>query len=218
MANDFELGRRIHAHLKDLGIETPLIGAPSNYAYEDIRESQDGIMQALGLDLSDDSLCETPDRVAKMYSKEIFTGLNYSNFPKCTTVENKMKYREMVLIDKIEVKSMCEHHFLPFIGHATVAYLPDKKVMGLSKFNRIVGFFSRRPQIQERLTEQISAALRFILETEDVAVIIKADHYCVKLRGVEDHCSDTTTSRLSGKFLEVPELRQELLTLMQIGR
>lgn len=223
MACNPELGNKVHEHLLQLGIETPMVsyipgeqrhlGCTHSPMYNQVTDNFRGIMDSLRLDLKDDSLQDTPRRIAKMYCQEIFTGLDYANFPKCTTVENKMQYQEMVCVDKIEVKSMCEHHFLPFIGYATVAYIPDQKVLGLSKFNRIVTFFARRPQIQERLTEQVSAALRLILETEDVAVVIRADHYCVKLRGVEDSCSNTITSRLSGKFRTVSELRQEFLAL-----
>jgi GTP cyclohydrolase IA len=123
-----------------------------------------------------------------------------------------MAYDEMVAV-KCTVKSVCEHHFVPFIGIAHVAYLPRNAVLGLSKFNRVVDFFSRRPQIQERLTEQISAALCYILQTDDVAVVIQAKHFCVALRGVQDHVSDTTTSKVKGRFKSVPELRAEFLAL-----
>jgi GTP cyclohydrolase I len=223
MANDFELGKQISRLLIEKGLETPFndpypFPVDDNFTRGVIETHHQSIMEALNLDLMDDSLAETPSRVSKMYAKEIFTGLNYENFPKCTTVENKMQYDEMVCVDNIEVKSMCEHHFLPFIGMATVAYIPGNKILGLSKFNRIVDFFARRPQIQERLTEQISEALRYILDTEDVAVVIRADHYCVKLRGVEDFCSNTITSKLSGRFKEKPELRQEFLALARSGK
>lgn len=222
MATDPELGEKIHKHLVVLGLETPMEknpeapllvdGVPLN-KFDSIKHCHHLTMRSLGLDLNDDSLRDTPKRIAKMYCNEIFTGLDYANFPKATTVENKMQYNEMVCVSGITVQSMCEHHFLPFVGTASVAYIPDKLVLGLSKFNRVVEFFSRRPQIQERLTEQISAALRFILQTEDVAVVINADHYCVKLRGIRDGCSNTVTSRLAGKFRTVPELRAEFLAL-----
>ncbi|NDG80080.1 MAG: GTP cyclohydrolase I FolE, partial [Synechococcaceae bacterium WB8_1B_057] len=151
------------------------------------------IMQALNLDLSDDSLAETPKRVAKMYVNEIFWGLDWEAFPKCTTVENKMKYDEMVIERNINVQSNCEHHFVVIDGVATVAYIPKDKVLGLSKINRIVEYFSKRPQIQERLTEQVFHALSYILDTANIAVVIDAQHYCVKSRGVEDVGSSTTT-------------------------
>ena len=166
-------------------------------------------MHTLGLDLSDDSLIETPKRVAKMYVNEIFWGLDFEAFPKCTTVDNKMKYDEMVVERNINVQSNCEHHFVVIDGLATVAYVPKQKVLGLSKINRVVEYFSKRPQIQERLTEQIFHALQFILETEDVAVMIDAQHFCVKSRGVEDAGSSTITSKLGGGFKSDPAARAE---------
>lgn len=216
MANDAELGKLINKVLVDTGLETPMVNNHMRWSKTVIESCHHDIMHTLGLDLEDDSLQGTPRRVSKMYCEEIFTGLDYNNFPKCTTVQNKMKYDEVVCVRNIEVRSMCEHHFLPFVGHATVAYIPAERVLGLSKFNRVVDFFARRPQIQERLTEQISAALRTIVNTEDVAVVIKADHYCVKLRGIQDFCSDTITSKLTGRFRDKPELRQEFFALADI--
>ena len=172
-------------------------------------------MELLELDLSDDSLKDTPRRVAKMFMNEIFWGLDYDNFPKITTVENKMKYDEMILEKDINVMSVCEHHFVTIHGKAHVAYIPNKKVLGLSKMNRVVEFFSRRPQIQERLTEQIYYALNYILETENVAVVIEAEHFCVKARGVEDSNSSTVTSKLGGDFKSNSSLRQEFLKLIK---
>jgi GTP cyclohydrolase I len=212
---DPELGQRVHAHLVKMGVETPTI--PNNY---DRKEKIDHIeahfahiMRILGLDLSDDSLMETPKRVAKMYVNEIFWGLDYEAFPKCTAVDNKMKYNEMVCERNINVQSNCEHHFVVIDGLATVAYVPKQKVLGLSKINRIVEYFSKRPQIQERLTEQIFHALQYILETEDVAVMIDAQHYCVKSRGVEDTGSSTVTSKLGGGFKSDPAARAEFYQL-----
>lgn len=208
---DVVLGTKVHDYLLDMGVETPMVKTETSYneRFALIKELFTGIMQTLGLDLRDDSLCETPRRIAKMYLNEIFWGLDYGNFPKITTIENKMQYENMLLERHIKVSSTCEHHFIPMMGEAFIAYLPDKKVIGLSKINRIVEFFSRRPQVQERLTEQIFHTLCYILETEDVAVLIKAEHTCVKLRGVEDVNSDTVTSRLGGKFLEGAALRNE---------
>lgn len=208
---DSRLGEEVHNYLINNGVETPMKGTIGTYdeKFSIIKESIKGIMETLGLDLSDDSLSETPKRVTKMYLNEVFWGLDYRNFPKITTIENKMQYENMLLERHIKVMSQCEHHFIPMMGEAFIAYLPDKKVIGLSKINRIVEFFSRRPQVQERLTEQIFHTLCLILETEDVAVIIKAEHTCVKLRGVEDVNSDTITSRLGGKFLEGAALRNE---------
>ena len=176
----------------------------------------DHIVSTLGLDLEDDSLIDTPKRVAKMYVNEIFWGLDYDAFPKATVVENKMQYNEMVVEKGVSVQSYCEHHFVNIDGLATVAYVPNKKVLGLSKMNRIVEYFSRRPQIQERLTEQIYHALSFILETENVAVMIDAKHFCVKSRGVEDTQCSTVTSRLGGSFKAHPEVRAEFLALLKM--
>jgi GTP cyclohydrolase I len=176
-----------------------------------IAEKFEDIMNILGLDLADDSLKETPRRVAKMYVKEIFSGLNPDFFPKITVIENKMRYDQMILMQSIECLSFCEHHFLTIDGKATVAYIPNEKVIGLSKINRIVQFFSRRPQVQERLTKQIADCLQFVLGTEHVAVHINARHYCLISRGIEDSQSSTVTTDLRGHFKSKPETRQEFL-------
>ena len=199
---DPELGRKVHDHLIEMGVETPTFrnNMDRKDKIEEIEKSFKHIMAVLGLDLNDDSLTETPKRVAKMYVNEIFWGLDYEAFPKCTTVDNKMKYNEMVVERNVSVQSNCEHHFVIIDGLATVAYVPKEKVLGLSKINRIVEYFSKRPQIQERLTEQIFHTLCYILETNDVAVMIDAQHYCVKSRGVEDTGSSTVTTRLGGGF------------------
>jgi GTP cyclohydrolase I len=208
---DPELGQQVHEHLVKMGVETPT--RPNNRDRKEkielIESYFEGIMMALGLDLSDDSLVDTPKRVAKMYVNEIFWGLDYDAFPKCTTVDNKMKYNEMVCERNVNVQSNCEHHFVIIDGLATVAYVPKDRVLGLSKINRIVEYFSKRPQIQERLTEQIFHTLQYILDTEDVAVMIDAQHYCVKSRGVEDTGSSTVTTRLGGGFKTDPAARAE---------
>jgi GTP cyclohydrolase I len=160
------------------------------------------IMNVLGLDLSDDSLKGTPKRVAKMYVKEIFGGLNPKNKPKPTLFENKYKYSQMLVERNIAVYSNCEHHFVPITGKAHVAYISSGKVIGLSKLNRIVQYYSQRPQVQERLTIQIANELKEILQTEDVAVVIDAHHMCVSSRGVKDTDSSTVTAEYSGKFLD----------------
>ena len=212
------LGQKVHEHLVSVGVETPVIdnGLSRAEKIEKIEGHFDHIVRTLGLDLQDDSLMETPKRVAKMYVNEIFWGLDYDAFPKATVVENKMNYNEMVVERNISVQSNCEHHFVVIDGLATVAYVPKEKVLGLSKINRIVEYFSKRPQIQERLTEQIYHALSFILETENVAVMIDAQHYCVKSRGVEDTGSSTITSRLGGNFKAHPEVRAEFLALLKL--
>ena len=212
---DPELGQRVHEYLVKMGVETPTI--PNKLIRTDKVHIIEGhfksIMETLGLDLSDDSLIDTPKRVAKMYVNEIFWGLDYEAFPKCTTVDNKMKYNEMVCERNVNVQSNCEHHFVVIDGLATVAYVPKDKVLGLSKINRIVEYFSKRPQIQERLTEQVFYALQYILDTEDVAVMIDAQHYCVKSRGVEDTGSSTVTSKLGGGFKSDPAARAEFYQL-----
>ena len=168
------------------------------------------VMNTLGLDLEDDSLKDTPKRIAKMYVKELFSGLKPEKFPKITTIENKMKCDEMVSVSGIRVLSVCEHHFVTIDGYATVAYIPKDKVIGLSKINRIVDYFAKRPQVQERLVKQIADCLVAVLETEDVAVHLVAKHYCVISRGVRDMESQTTTTDLRGKFRK-NEVRSEFL-------
>lgn len=216
---DPELGQRVHEYLVKVGVETPTLESTYDRKtkIEMIESHFVGIMRILGLDLSDDSLAETPKRVAKMYVNEIFWGLDWEAFPKCTTVDNKMHYNEMVVERNINVQSNCEHHFVVIDGLATVAYVPKQKVLGLSKINRIVEYFAKRPQIQERLTEQIFHTLCYILETDDVAVMIDAQHYCVKSRGVEDTGSSTVTSRLGGGFKTDPAARAEFYNLARQG-
>lgn len=158
------------------------------------------IMHVLGLDLSDDSLKGTPQRVAKMYVQEIFSGLNPENKPKVTLFENKYQYNEMLVEKDIQFYSNCEHHFVPIIGKAHVAYISNGQVVGLSKINRIVQYYAKRPQVQERMTIQIANELKEALQTEDVAVVINANHLCVSSRGVQDVSSSTITSEFSGKF------------------
>ena len=159
------------------------------------------IMLALGLDLEDDSLKETPLRVAKMFVNEVFMGLNPLNEPSVTLFENKFKYNEIVLERDIPLYSYCEHHFVPIIGKVHIAYISKGKVIGLSKLNRITHYFSKRPQVQERLTIQIAEHLKEVMNIEDVAVIIKAEHLCVASRGVHDTGCLTVTSSLHGEFL-----------------
>lgn len=199
--------------LIERGLETPMVA--SHLSAEEKRQRIQAnfteIMKVLGLDLTDDSLVDTPKRVAKMFVNEIFGGLDYRNFPKITAVENKMACDEMIRVGGISVSSTCEHHFVTIDGTATVAYIPKDKVIGLSKINRIVSFFAQRPQIQERLTEQVLLALQTLLETDDVAVSITAVHFCVKARGVMDSNSQTTTTALGGVFKHSPETRREFL-------
>lgn len=222
---DSELGALVAKRLIELGVETPMSDTwvetrlcnakdperPS-YAAAEIVLAQETVMNCLGLNMEDDSLQGTPQRVAKMYCHEIFTGLDYTNFPKCTTVENKMRHDELVIVKNADVLSVCEHHFVPFVGSCSVGYIPNTKVLGLSKVARVVDFFSRRPQIQERLTAQIWAALCLILDTEDVAVTLTAEHMCMRLRGVCQKGTETITAKVSGRFMSKSELRQEFLS------
>ena len=212
---DPHLGQKVHEYLVSVGVETPVTknGLSSKEKIDKIEGNFNQILDTLGLDRADDSLLDTPKRIAKMYVNEIFWGLDYEAFPKATVVENKMKYNEMVIVKNISVQSNCEHHFVVIDGLACVAYVPKEKVLGLSKINRIVEYFAKRPQIQERLTEQVYHALSFILETDDVAVMIDAQHYCVKSRGVEDTGSSTITSRLGGVFKSDHKARSEFIAL-----
>jgi GTP cyclohydrolase I len=174
---------------------------PDEQKIKKIAEHFSQIMDVLGLDLKDDSLSGTPQRVAKMYVNEIFSGLNPANKPAITTFENKYQYKRLVIERNIPLQSTCEHHFQPIFGVAHVAYIPNGRVIGLSKLNRIVDFFARRPQVQERLVMQIAEELKKVLHTEDVAVYIDARHMCVQARGVQHHGASTITAEYSGKFL-----------------
>ncbi len=165
-----------------------------------IEEKFRDIMDILGLDLTDDSLNGTPHRVSKMFVQEIFSGLNPENKPKISVFENKFKYGEMLVEKNINLNSTCEHHFLPIVGKAHVAYVSSGQVVGLSKINRVVDYFARRPQVQERLTVQIANELKRILKTEDVAVVIDAKHLCVSSRGIKDEGSSTITAEYGGVF------------------
>lgn len=195
------------------GLETPLIenNLSAEEKYLRIKTLMTDIVSTLGLDLSDDSLAETPHRIAKMYVNEVFSGLDYTNFPKISVIENKMQVDEMVKVSDINLTSTCEHHFITIDGSATVAYIPDNKIIGLSKINRIVRFFAQRPQVQERLTQQILVALQTLLETDNVAVSIHAIHFCVKSRGVMDVNSETSTTALGGIFKTNVHTRAEFL-------
>jgi len=196
------------------GLETPTIdnGLSRDEKYNLIKGSMTEVVATLGLDLNDDSLAETPHRIAKMYVDEVFGGLDYGNFPKITAITNKMRVEEMIKVDNISVMSTCEHHFVTIDGAARVGYIPRDKIIGLSKINRIVRFFAQRPQVQERLTQQILVALQTLLGTEDVAVTIDATHYCVKSRGVMDTNSSTQTTALGGRFKDDHTTRSEFLS------
>lgn len=188
--------------LLEKGLETPMIenSLSRDEKYQRIKTAMTDVVQTLGLDLTDDSLEETPHRIAKMYVDEIFNGLDYNQFPKISIIENKMQLDEMIKVEQINLQSTCEHHFVTIDGFAKIAYLPKDKIIGLSKINRLVQFFGKRPQVQERLTQQILLALQTLLGTEDIAVSINATHFCVKARGIQDASSKTSTTALGGAF------------------
>jgi len=175
------------------------------------------IMEILGLDLTDPSLMGTPRRIAKMYVNEIFSGLDMDNYPRIMCVPNEFDSDEMVVVRGITVHSVCEHHFVPFIGVCHIGYIPKKTVLGLSKFNRIVKYFSRRPQLQERLTSDIHGDLTKVLDTDDIGVVVDASHLCVKIRGIQQD-SKTVTSKLSGVFRDNINTRNEFMTLCGISK
>lgn len=218
---DEELGLRVKNHLLDLGLETVVGVSQKGEAHIRLRNGVQEFLRYMGLDVTDPSLQNTPSRVADMYVDELCMGLDYSNFPKCTTTPNgvtvddvkhvytKGAVDEMVLVDSIRTTTLCEHHFQTIHGVTHIAYIPKKTLLGLSKFARVVNFFARRPQVQERMTEQVFAALSYILETKDVAVQVVASHGCMRHRGVMDTNSLTTTSKMGGRFMDAPALRAE---------
>ncbi|MCB0736255.1 MAG: GTP cyclohydrolase I FolE [Bacteroidetes bacterium] len=198
-------------------IETPLrddaFDTDDELKMELVQKHFREIMLILGLDLDDDSLKDTPKRVAKMFVKEIFKGLNPENKPQPSLFENKYQYKQMLVEKDIRVSSTCEHHFLPIVGKAHVAYISSGKVIGLSKINRIVDYYSKRPQVQERLTIQIANELKEVLETHDVAVVIDAHHMCVSSRGIRDTDSSTVTAEYCGKFND-PAIRSDFMRFL----
>jgi GTP cyclohydrolase I len=201
-------------------VETPMRAGAFDQTEDEkiaaIQEKFAEIMDILGLDLSDDSLKGTPKRVAKMYVKEIFNGLNPANKPQMALFENKYKYNEMLVEKNISFYSNCEHHFVPIMGKAHVAYISSGKVVGLSKLNRLVDYFAKRPQVQERLTMQVAKELQQDLGTDDVAVLIDAKHLCVASRGVEDDTSSTVTAFYGGKFKE-EKVKEEFLRYLGLN-
>ena len=182
---------------------------------ERIKKDVENILSTLGIDLTDDSLKGTPNRVAKMFVKELFGGLNPTKKPKASTFENNYKYGEMLVEKNITLYSTCEHHLLPIIGRAHVAYISNGRVIGLSKMNRIVEYYAKRPQVQERLTMQIAQELQIALGTEDVACVIDAKHLCVNSRGIKDIQSSTVTSEFGGKF-KTEQARREFLDYIRL--
>jgi len=216
---DFILGIQIQKHLEKLGLHTPIIKekleVSDDIKIQKIELLTKEILETLGLDLKDDSLIETPNRIAKMFVQEDFWGLKPENFPKNTVIENKMKVDEMVKISNIKVVSRCEHHIEKILGYAYIAYLPKDNVIGLSKISRVVDYFCKRPQVQERITEQIFHALQFMLGTDNIAVYINAEHLCMTTRGIEDPDAKTSTSKLGGIFKSDPAARAEFFQLLK---
>lgn len=206
-------------HIFNGSVETPL--RPDAFDRDDdlkielIEKHFKEIMLILGLDLENDSLRDTPHRVAKMYVKEIFKGLNPANKPTAALFDNRYQYKQMLVEKNISFYSNCEHHFVPIIGRAHIGYISNGKVVGLSKLNRIVRYFAARPQVQERMTVQIANELKEVLQTDDVAVLVEADHLCVASRGIQDITSKTVTSEYSGKFLD-QRTREEFLKYTQL--
>ncbi len=199
----------------DTPMRTDAFNKTDDEKVNEIEKHFAAIMETLGLDLTDDSLRGTPRRVAKMYVKEIFNGLNPANMPNMAMFENKYKYNEMLVEKNISFYSNCEHHFVPIIGKAHVAYISNGYVVGLSKLNRLVQYFAKRPQVQERLTMQIGKELQKVLSTDDVAIVIDAKHLCVASRGVEDDTSSTITAFYGGKFRE-EKIKNEFLKYLEL--
>lgn len=198
-------------------VETPMVSTAFDKSddekIENIQFYFQKIMEELGLDLSDDSLSGTPYRFAKMYVKELFYGLNPANKPKLTTFENRYNYKKMIVEQDIIIDSSCEHHFLPITGHAHIGYIPEQRVIGLSKVNRLVDYYAHRPQVQERLSLQILRDLQDALETKNVIVVINAKHLCVSSRGIKDKDSSTTTIEYGGRF-EDEKYREHFLNII----
>lgn len=220
---DPELGLQVQEWLTDLGFETPMSenGHHPRAAQEELEHGMRRTLELLGLDLSDPSLHSTPKRYAKMLIQELTNGLDYSHFPSCTAIPNGTNenstgaYDEMVLVRDIQVLSLCEHHLQTIDGYAHIGYIPMSKVLGLSKFARVTDFFARRPQVQERLTSQIYHALELVLGTPDIAVVIKATHFCMKARGALQHASTTQTNKMGGRFMTNGALRSEFLDALR---
>lgn len=215
--NNAQLGVEVNQYLTSLGINTPMtdkVYADRDEKIQKITALTAQMLEVLGLDLTDDSLEETPLRVAKMYVDEIFSGLRTDTFPKCTTVENKFCHGDEFVLEKdITMYSDCEHHLRPIIGKAHIAYIPGKRVLGLSKLNRITQYFAQRPQVQERLNQQIAHAIAHITGSQDVMVVIEAGHTCVSQRGIKDTQSSTVTATCLGQFGEHNSpLRREVMS------
>ena len=221
MANNEDLLEALDYEHHWNGLSTPLRKDAHDLSAEEkiahIQKHFKAIMETLGMDMADESLQDTPKRVAKMFVNEVFKGLRPENKPAIKLFKNNYKYKEMLVERDITVYSYCEHHFVPIIGKAHVAYISNGYVIGLSKINRLVEYYAKRPQVQERLNEQIARALKEVLKTEDVAVVIDAEHLCVKSRGIQDTGSSTVTASYHGQFKD-PDKRKEFLTYLNLNK
>lgn len=209
------LGQVIHKVLLANGVESPVFFDKVNSRTELIQEKIKDILELLGLDLSNASIIDSPKRIAKFFINELFYGLNYKNFPCITTTPNEYSYHNPIFSQGIEFNSTCEHHLVTILGKAYIAYIPKEKVIGLSKINRVVDFFAKRPQVQERATRQIFFALQNILDTPDIAVGINAKHHCIVIRGVRNENTDNITVEFGGQFKEKPHLQNNLYNLIK---
>lgn len=208
---DPALGNQIAELLSTHGVDNPIISAMN---YNQVSASLTQLITGLGISLADDSMAKTPERVARFFINELFYGLDYANFPKITFNDNKYGYHEPVISQKISFKSTCEHHLVLINGYAYVSYIPNKQVIGLSKINRVVDFFAKRPQVQERATLQIFHTLQHVLQTEDVAVVLNATHHCITMRGVSDQDVKNMTYQFGGQFKN-PELKNEFMRVIK---
>ena len=215
MTNSEDLGNNHIGTSTDTPLRKDAFDLSNSEKIERIKKDVKHILETLGLDLNDDSLKGTPNRVAKMFVNEIFSGLHPDNKPSASTFDNKYKYGEMLVEKNITVYSTCEHHLLPIVGKAHIAYISNGTVVGLSKMNRIVDYFAKRPQVQERLTIQVVKELQKVLGTEDVACVIDAKHLCVNSRGIRDVASSTVTSEFGGQF-KTKETRREFLDYIKL--
>lgn len=209
------LGQVIHKMLLEKGVESPVFFDKVNNKTELIKEKIKDVFELLGLDLSNASIIDSPKRIAKFFINELFYGLNYKKFPYITTTPNEYSYHNPIFSQGIEFNSTCEHHLVTILGKAYIAYIPKDKVIGLSKINRVVDFFAKRPQVQERATRQIFFALQNILDTEDIAVAINAKHHCIVIRGVRNENTDNITVEFGGQFKEQQNLQNNLYNLIK---
>ncbi len=214
-SKDPELGKKIHQLLLDKKVESPaFFNQLTENSLNDIKDKFHDLLQSIGLDLNDASIANTPKRAAKFFVNELFYGLDYNNFPKMTANPNDYTYTSPLFSQSIAFNSTCEHHLVAISGNAYLAYIPKDKIIGLSKLNRIVDFFAKRPQVQERVTRQIFFALQEILRTEDIAIGITAKHSCIAIRGVRDDSTKNITVEFGGRFNTDPQLKQTIYDML----